>query len=252
MPMNLWMQYSRQAKKRFMYNLNAFAFQYKNEPYELEFQKILTGITACYKMMIKDNVSVPSNDEDRIRDILYYKYFNNDKVKNNSKLRYFIFDCEVAEYDTTGNLAGYLDFKISTQNRFIESSAYYSIECKRLDNQNITGTSGLNAEYIKEGIMRFVINKYSTYYGINGMIGFVVERIDIDGNITNINMLLKNHFYNSNTDISLTKTDFIENFSFQYYSMHRDNNDKNLKLYHLMFDFSSNIQGIGLKLPFRP
>lgn len=224
-----------------MDDLNAFAFQYKNDPYELEFERILTGITACYKMMIKDNVSVPSNDENRIRDILYNNYLNNNKIRSSLKLTHYIFDCEVAEYDKGGNLAGHLDLKISTQNRFIESNAYYSIECKRLDNQNLTGDTGLNAKYIKEGIMRFVTEQYSSHRGVNGMIGFVVEQINIDNNIKSINRLLTNNFKTANTQKKLTPVAFIKKFSYSYYSIHNDIEDKKIKLYHLMFDFSANL-----------
>ncbi len=242
MPMNSWMQYSKQAKRRIMDNLNASAFKYNNEPYELEFERILTGITACYKMMIKDNISVPLNDENRIRDILYYNYLNNDKVRNNLKIRYYIFDCEVAEYDKGGNLTGYLDFKISTQNTFIESNSCYIIECKRLNNQNLTGNKGLNAKYIEEGIMRFLTEQYSSHHGINGMIGFVVEQMNIADNIKSINGLLSTKFTNANTNKKLTPLDFIKGFKHSYCSTHEDVKRKKIRLYHLMFDFSMNVE----------
>ena len=44
----------------------------------------------------------------------------------------------------------------------------------------------------KEGIKRFTIDQYSAYYGVNGMIGFVIEKMNIDNNINNINQLLEN------------------------------------------------------------
>lgn len=224
-----------------MDNLNAFDFQYSSESYELEFERILTGITACYKMMIKDNVSVPQNDENRIRDILYNDYLNNNKIRNYLKLRPYLFDCEVAEYDKKGHLTGYVDFKISTQNTFVESNAYYSIECKRLDNKKPMGTTGLNADYIKEGIMRFVTVQYSSHRGINGMIGFVVGKMNIDNNIKSINGLLTNNYKSTNTQKKLTHVDCIKKFKYSYYSIHNDIEDKKIKLYHLMFDFSANL-----------
>lgn len=46
-----------------------------------------------------------------------------------------------------------------------------SIECKRID-----GTADLNKKYVKEGVARFVTQKYSSYYGRNVMLGFVVKR----------------------------------------------------------------------------
>lgn len=222
--------------------LDASSFIPSSEIYEIEFQNIFTGITTCYRMMIKDNVTVPSNNENRIRDILYNNYLNNNKVRSNLKLRPYMFDCEVAEYDKKGNLAGYLDFKISTQNTFVESNAYYSIECKRLDNKKPMGATGLNADYIKEGIMRFVTVQYSSHRGINGMIGFVVEKMNIDNNIKSINVLLTNKFKASNTQKKLTHVDFIKKFKHSYCSIHKDIENKKIKLYHLMFDFSANLK----------
>lgn len=244
MPMNLWMRYSRQVKRRIMDNLNASSFIPSSEIYEIEFQNILTGITTCYHMMLKDKVTVPNN-ENKIRDILYNNYLNNNKTRSSLKLTHFIFDCEVAEYDKGGNLAGYLDLKISTQNTFIESNAYYCIECKRLDNLNLKGTTGLNGEYINEGIMRFVTEHYSSYHGINGMIGLVVERMNIANNIRNINGLLSNNFKDANTQKKITPVGFIKNFKHSYYSIHKNTNEKEIKLYHLMFDFSRNIENLN-------
>ncbi|MBU0700738.1 hypothetical protein KKE26_05540 [bacterium] len=141
------------------------------------------------------------------------------------------------------NDSGRVDIKITTQNTLIEPKAYYIIECKRLDNQTPTGISSLNAKYIEYGIKRFVERKYSTYYHTNGMIGFVVEQMDICVNITTINNLLKNNFADANTETVLTSLNFIENFKYQYSSIHKDIGNKRIKLYHLMFDFSGNMEG---------
>lgn len=73
------------------------------------------------------------------------------------------------------------------------------------------------------------------------MIGFVVEQMDICVNITNINNLLKKNFSDANTETVLSSHNFIEDFKYQYYSIHKDIEDKIIKLYHLMFDFSGNI-----------
>jgi len=224
--------------------LDASSFAPSSKIYEIEFKNILTGITTCYRMMVKDKVPAP-NDENKIRDILYNNYLNNNKIRNISKLTYYIFDCEVAEYDKNGNSTGFLDYKISTLNTFIESSSYYSIECKRLDNQNLTGDTGLNAKYIENGIMRFVTEQYLSHLGINGMIGFVVEQMNISDNIKNINMLLKNKFKHTNTKKKLTYVDFIKDFKYSYFSAHEDIEEKEIKLYHLMFDFSKNMEKLN-------
>ena len=220
--------------------IDASSFTHSLEIYEIEFKNILTGITICYQMMVKDKVPVPNN-ENKIRDILYNTYLNNNEIRNVLKLTDYIFDCEVAEYDKDGNLTGYLDYKISTQNTFIESNSYYSIECKRLDNQNLTGDTGLNAKYIENGIMRFITGQYLSLHGINGMIGFIVEQMHITNNIKNINRLLKNNFKNVNTKDNLKSVHFIKNFKYSYCSTHENVNRKEIKLYHLMFDFSKNL-----------
>ena len=110
-----------------------------------------------------------------------------------------------------------------------------------MDNKNLNGTTGLNAKYIKNGIMRFLTGKYSTNKKLNGMIGFVVESMNINSNITNINTLLKNKFPNTNTETFLTTLNFIKDFQHQYFSIHRDLKANKIKLYHLMFDFSANL-----------
>ncbi len=132
-------------------------------------------------------------------------------------------------------------FRITTINTFKDTSDYYLIECKRLDNKNLTGKTGLNSEYIANGIMRFVTGKYSTYSDLNGMIGFVVETMDIQKNIQNINDLLNKKPFDASTEKSLRLESFIKNFKHQYYTSHRDFNNKVFNLYHLMLDFSDNL-----------
>lgn len=218
--------------------LDSSAFPGSADFYIAEFENILVGITSCYKMMIEDNVSVPSNDENGIRDILLLNYLKNREIKRKIKLINYRFDREIPE-DTT---KGRVDIRIISKNDFEIDEAYYIIECKRLDNNRTLGTSGLNGEYIKEGIMRFITEYYSSYYGVNGMIGFVVEQMDIHANVININRLLRNNFSAANTETVLTFHNFIKDFKYQYYSIHKDIKDRKIKLYHLMFDFSANIE----------
>lgn len=206
--------------------------------YIAEFETILVGITSCYKMMIEDNISVPSNDENGIRDILLLNYLKNREIKRKVKLTSYRFDREIME-DTT---KGRVDIRIISKNDFEIDEAYYTLECKRLDNNKTSGTSGLNGEYIKQGIMRFIAEYYSSYYGVNGMIGFVVEQMDIPANIININKMLRKNFSDANTETLLTSHNFIKDFKYQYYSIHKDIKDRKIQLYHLMFDFSANIE----------
>lgn len=217
--------------------INASSFVHSLEIYEVEFKNILRGITYCYKMMIKNNVSVPANDENKIRDILLLNYLKKREIKTKAKLTDYRFDREIPE-DTT---KGRVDIRIISKNDFEIDEAYYIIECKRLNNKNLTGITGLNAEYIKNGVLRFVERKYSAYYQVNGMIGFVIEHMDIVKNIKNINLLLKNNFKHANTKKKLILVDFIKDFKHSYSSAHEDIKGKEIKLYHLMFDFSKNL-----------
>ena len=217
--------------------LDASRFNPTSDIYEMEFKRILAGITICYQKMINE-VSVPVNDENRIRDILLLKYLKNRKIKRIANLLEYRFDRETLEDISTGRV----DIRIVSLNDFKIDEAYYIIECKRLNNKNLIGTSGLNAEYVQNGILRFVERKYSSFYHLNGMLGFIVESMDIDANIQNINMLLENDFKHSNTKDKLRLVIFIDNFKLSYSSLHEDIEGNKIKLFHLMFDFSQNIE----------
>lgn len=201
-----------------------------------ELQDILIKIVYCYKMMLSDKVRV-TNNENLIRDELLINYLKNNEIRNKIQLTTYLFDKEVPEDNTKGRT----DIKVQTTNTFLDTSAYYIIECKRLDSQNLKGKTGLNAEYIGRGIMRFVSGQYSTNKYLNGIIGFVVTQMDIDANVENINYLLKKTFSEANTETVLTSLNFIRDFQYQYYSLHKGTDNKKIKLYHLMFDFSANM-----------
>jgi hypothetical protein len=219
-------------------DLNAFGYSYNAVNYTEEFQRILCGVFACYKIMLDDNIEVP-DDENKIRNILLIKYLKNDNIREITGLSgHFIFDREVPEDNTEGRT----DIKVQTIQTFTKSDAYYIIECKRLDNKNTTGMSGLNAEYVKNGIYRFVSKYYSTNCGINAMLGFVVEKMNIQSNTEHIKSLLQGNFTNCNTTKCIEKETFIPDFEFHYSSKHNDCDGVSFTLYHLMLDFSNNIK----------
>lgn len=216
---------------------NFQTFRYKHQPRKSEFRKILIGIVRCYQIMLQDRVLVP-NHEREIRDSILKNYLNNNSTRKKVNLVDFLFDGEPIEYPDRG----LVDIKISTKNTFIDTSAYYIIECKRLDDKNLLGNNGLNAKYISEGIIRFVSGHYSSYDNMCGMIGFIVKSINIANNISNINTLLKKpKFSNANKIDELKSDNFIENFNQSYLSTHKSNNRSNINIYHLMFDFSKNL-----------
>jgi len=204
--------------------------------YDNEFEKILSKITNCYKLMKTEKV-VLENDENKIRDIILLNYLKNDEIREKVDLLEWHFEREAQEDHSVGRT----DIKIISPNTFKKQEAYYILECKRLDNTNTTGTSGFNAKYIENGIDRFITKYYSSYYRVNGMIGFVVEDLKIEENVKKINTLLTTSFSSITTKQEITKDSFIDNFEYHYSSTHIDKDNDELKIYHLMFDFSKNI-----------
>jgi len=213
--------------------LDASNFLYNGAVYTKEFESILSRITTCYLQLRKDNIEVPLNDENGIRDILVNNYINNPEIKKSIGLDYFVLP-EVPESNSTGRT----DIRIFSPNTVYNQAEYYIIECKRIDHKACRGISGLNYQYIENGINRFISGKYSSHYKTNAMLGFVIDSLDIHNNIENINYLLKSNFKQIVTTSFLQKENFIDNFEFHYSSIHLSNDNQKLKLYHLMFNFS--------------
>ena len=59
-------------------------------------------------------------------------------------------------YAGSGQHIGRVDIRILLKSDFEKDDAYYITECKRID-----GSSDLNKKYVKEGVARFVTEKYS-------------------------------------------------------------------------------------------
>jgi hypothetical protein len=212
--------------------LNASGYDHNGEFYNAEFEDILSKVIVSYHLMLSDNVLLV-NDENKIRDVLYLNYLNNDVVRKNIGLLYYYFDRETSEDRSIGRT----DIRILTANSFLETAAYYIIECKRLDATNLNGTTGLNSKYITNGIYRFISKSYSAHYRTNGMIGFVVQTLDINQNIGAINQLLRTDFKQANTTEELKSRKIISDFEFSYCSTHKAEEDY-IIIYHLMLDFS--------------
>jgi hypothetical protein len=225
-------------------DLNASGFGYCTTFYHAEFEGILSGIITVYQEIVEAKTRLP-NDENEIRDaFLNDNYLKNDSFKEqHTPLNNYQFDPETREND------GRADIRVLPVNPHKGDKAYYIIECKRIDAVNTTGSTGLNAEYIKNGICRFVSGYYSSYFGTNGMLGFVVDEIDIDSNVLKINSLLAKDFYNDKNKLvnakpirQMTKIELIEGFNYAYTSRHKSTSEKEIVLYHLMFDFAKKIQ----------
>ncbi len=216
--------------------LDAAVYRDSGEFYDGSFEVLLSKITDCYRLM-KSQEFCLENDECKIRDVLFLQYLNNNKIREKLQIQPFWLSFrEVLEDQSVGRT----DIRIISPDTFYDTGAYYIMECKRLDNTNTSGTSGLNAKYIKEGICRFTEKYYSSYYRINAMIGFVVEKMDVHANTEKINNLIK-QFGKPITTKYITKDNFIQNFEYQYHSTHFDSDRDALKIYHLMFEVSENI-----------
>lgn len=223
--------------------LSAAAFVYSSTRRDAYFETVLTACVEVYKEIINSSVLL-NNDENEIRDE-FLSYLQDIDFKKSHELKNLKFDKETVEN------AGRADIRVlPTKDEFINDEEYYLIECKRLDNKNLSGIYGLNAEYVKNGICRFVLGYYSTYYGCNAMFGFVVEAVsNIDNDIVNnINLLLNTTMINDhkigvNAKVinPLQYTDFANSYSYSYISTHTQITGSELVLYHLLFDFSNNI-----------
>ena len=224
--------------------MDTLIFEYTQDYIDTEFCKVCRGCIMVYNTIIESQCSL-SNDENQIRNE-FMKYLKNSQYKHtHAPLNEFYFDREVPEQD------GRSDIKVLTRNCFEDDDAYYIIECKRLNNINTIGITGLNAEYIKNGICRFVTGFYSTYNDCCGMFGFVIDKMDIHKNTYgNINGLMsqtmtndKGIEVNANVTIPLTNIIIEKSFCYSYFSKHKhENENREIVIYHMMFDFSDIVQ----------
>lgn len=191
------------------------------------FEFILSQIYLCYKKMLTDYDSI-ENNENKIKNRLYKDYLDNQTIREELGLNNFLFKTETGFIDGKYNETGYTDIEIIDLKRsFYTTKSSYIIECKRLDGRSPKNKSSLYNAYVLEGINRFISEKYPTYYGVNGMIGFIVEKTDIEKQC---------EFFSEFNEYL-----FIDDFKFSYISTHSTRLHQELKLYHLMLDFSGKI-----------
>ena len=214
--------------------LDATVFEYSVSYFNTTFENILAGIVITYSCIIASKTKIPLNDENKIRDIFLSKeYLKGQRFKAEyPPLANYHFDKETVEN------GGRADIRVLQVKPYKDDDAYYVIECKRLNNVNQNGKTGLNGEYISNGIARFVSEKYPMYENTSGMIGFVVSKMNIHENVNCINQLLQSVFTQINTEKELTKKQITLDFEYSYYSNHKVGKSTKT-IYHLMFDFSS-------------
>ena len=208
--------------------LDASCFKHARSSVTNEFIMVLRGFIRIYELICKKGGRV-INNEVKIRDRIF-KYLQDVKITN--AIVPFMFYRVNKEVDEN---KGRLDLKIERLMPYSNPKDYFSIECKRLDGNILSGKSGLNAKYVKEGINRYKQGKYTSYNGVNGMFGFIVANIDIDENVKYINAFLRKKE-------RLSKVCIDDYFDESFMSAHGTKDRRKLVLYHLMFDFHKYIQ----------
>jgi hypothetical protein len=204
------------------------------------FIKMRELVIGCCDLMNTESISrrdyLP-NHEDQIKNKLVFGYLNSYDVRE--KLGYvdikLAFDAEVSKNynDITHTTNARLDIKVTSEDTLTFHEKYYTIECKRLD-----GYSHLNKEYVRQGIARFVAPdaKYSSGYGKNLMLGFIVRNIDIKQNVAKINVIQNAELSEAiNHEMSI-----VEEKDSQYYIYKADYFSPfgEIELQHLFYNFS--------------
>lgn len=199
---------------------NIFVKKYQDR----DLKYILSCIYDCYLEILQSNIII-NNDENGIRDLFISdEYLDNHLIKEKLGIGQYKFDKEIHTID------GRVDIRVLDMIKTMkgEYKPYYFIECKRIDGLNSHYQTSLNNKYVNDGINRFITEKYPTHLEANGMLGFVVNKIDIKENTRRIT-ILKDY-------------QFIDNFDLSYISEHTTiTSNKKIILYHLMLDFSSKI-----------
>jgi len=193
---------------------------------------IITKLLECFDLMRQDcecNSVIIANNEIAIRDFLFCNYLNNDTVLRSVGFDDFMFISEAPENYVNNRPIGRADLQVFSIDRFRHRERYFIIECKRVD-----GNLTLNREYIDEGIRRFVgrMPKYTSYYKMNCMLGFVVKNIDISKNLDRINQLLQNDY----SDIHVQ--DYLHEGTIPdtYISSHGEDETERITLIHVFPD----------------
>jgi hypothetical protein len=217
--------------------MNLSNYKYTAEAADGDIRLILTHISDCHKLMIAENRKV-KNDENFIRNVLMKDYLKSPKVKKKLGITEYRFQPESPVINDDYSEIGRTDIEVSLLTHFDNDDAVYRIECKRLD-----GYSTLNKYYVEGGILRFVENKYQTFFGSNGMLAFCVAPFDVEANTLKINKYI-NNLCKENTEKVLAKNDFLDDEANTYLSQHwlAATPVEKFSLYHLMLDFSPMIE----------
>lgn len=199
---------------------------------------IVEKVLLCLNMMrvdCSDSSEKLSNKEPDICDYLFCNYLNNDNIARKVGLDDFRFFSEVPENYINNKPIGRTDLQVFSLDEFRHRNRYFIIECKRID-----GNLNLNREYIDEGMRRFIgeSSKYTSYYNVNCMLGFLVRKIDASANVGKINELLQTDYYDIHTHEYLHAGHVQDTFV----SSHGLDDDIRIELIHAFSDCSSIIE----------
>jgi hypothetical protein len=221
--------------------LDAKSFIKSEGIYLGEFKLVLELLIYCYNQIIEKEIFGQYKSgyqlEHFLRNVLV-SYLIRSKEKYG--IEYLGFETEPGEINVTYKTIGFLDIKVtnacSQELKKYDEGIYYAIECKRLDNSS----EKIDA-YVKNGILRFVIGKYSKNMPLACMIGFVEE-----GNPCAIVNKINDRLVIDKKIITVQKLvnyDIQKKFEQSYVSKHkRQNNLGIIDLYHLLFDYTGIIQ----------
>lgn len=202
---------------------------------------IIDKILICCDKMSEDLLSKNEklkNLEEDIRDYLFNNYLNNDEIMEEIEMNNFRFFSEVPVKYVDNKPKGRIDLQVFNKDDISNRKKYFTIECKRID-----GKSTLNRYYIENGIIRFVKRDplYESFFKQECMLAFVVKNIDIENNANIIDDLqleydeihVKDHF---------SKIEISEGHDYIYDSTYEIEDDSDLSIYHVFYDFSSIIE----------
>lgn len=198
------------------------------------FNVIVLHISKCCETMRNDCQKTANplpNHEEKISNRLVARYLNvGIKGIKFTRENPESFDVETDTYK------GRTDIRVVSSDWLSgNDNAYYTVEAKRID-----GSTKLNHEYVCEGVSRFLVPvppKYPSYYGKNIMLGYIVQAINISENARIIDSLQRKMLIGVAISEIKSVCDDGKGFS-RYQCLYQTNNDMNVELAHLFYDFS--------------
>jgi hypothetical protein len=209
---------------------------FKREANNIAVEQVLSHISKCCREMKEACHSTSEylyNHEDKISNRLVEGHLNDNPLN----LRFILQKPEHFD-DETDTYKGRTDIQVVSFDWFLDSNAYYIIECKRID-----GSAPLNRAYITDGVSRFVAGpdpKYSSYYGRNIMLGYIVQTINIAENTRKIDCIQREILAGiaiGNMAVVCVDGDFSH-----YKCAYQQSDAPEIELAHLFFDFSDVIK----------